>query len=91
MSHGDHVDVPPPGIASPRRARTARSPPSSTRRKPLFGVQFHPEVAHTPRGGEIAQQLPVRYLRLHAGLDAGPLHRDGGRADPAAGRRRRSA
>ncbi len=53
MSHGDHIDAPPPGFV-----RTASSPNSPVagfehRDRPIFGVQFHPEVAHTPRGGEL--------------------------------------
>ncbi|HEU5169308.1 MAG TPA: glutamine-hydrolyzing GMP synthase [Gemmatimonadales bacterium] len=53
MSHGDHVEVPPPGFTV-----TASSPNSPVaaiehEERPLFAVQFHPEVAHTPRGGEI--------------------------------------
>ena len=53
MSHGDHVDAPPEGFVA-----TASSPNSPVagfehRTLPLFAVQFHPEVAHTPRGGEI--------------------------------------
>ena len=53
MSHGDHVDAPPEGFVA-----TAASPNSPVagfehRTLPLFAVQFHPEVAHTPRGGEI--------------------------------------
>ncbi len=53
MSHGDHVDVAPPGYAV--TASSANSPVAAFEhtKRPLFGVQFHPEVAHTPRGGEI--------------------------------------
>jgi GMP synthase (glutamine-hydrolysing) len=53
MSHGDHVDVAPPGYTV--TASSANSPVAAFEhtQRPLFGVQFHPEVAHTPRGGEI--------------------------------------
>jgi len=53
MSHGDHVDTAPPGYDVV--ARSANTPVAAFehRDKPLFGVQFHPEVAHTPRGGEL--------------------------------------
>lgn len=53
MSHGDHVDAPPPGwrvLASSENTPIAAMRHST---KPLYGVQFHPEVAHTPRGSEI--------------------------------------
>ncbi|HEU5261614.1 MAG TPA: glutamine-hydrolyzing GMP synthase [Gemmatimonadales bacterium] len=52
-SHGDRIDTPPPGfrvLASSANAPVAAMQHES---KPLFGVLFHPEVAHTPRGGEI--------------------------------------
>ena len=50
MSHRDTV-VRPPGGAVPT-AVTAQSPAAAfeDRRKGIFGVQFHPEVAHTPHG-----------------------------------------
>jgi GMP synthase (glutamine-hydrolysing) len=53
MSHGDHVDEPPPGYRTV--ASSLNSPIAAIEHceKPLFGVQFHLEVAHTPRGGEI--------------------------------------
>ncbi|HEU4761238.1 MAG TPA: glutamine-hydrolyzing GMP synthase, partial [Gemmatimonadales bacterium] len=53
MSHGDHVDVPPPGYRVV--ARSANTPVAAIEHdsRPFYGVQFHPEVAHTPRGGEI--------------------------------------
>src|SRR6266542_1366026 len=53
MSHGDHVEQPPEGYDV--LAESARNPVSAfrSRTRPIYGVQFHPEVAHTPRGGEI--------------------------------------
>jgi GMP synthase (glutamine-hydrolysing) len=53
MSHGDHVEAPPPGYVV--TARSATVPVASIRHehRPIYGVQFHPEVAHTPRGSEL--------------------------------------
>jgi GMP synthase (glutamine-hydrolysing) len=53
MSHGDHVDAPPPGYVV--TASSAAVPIAGIRHrdKPIYCVQFHPEVAHTPRGSEV--------------------------------------
>jgi GMP synthase (glutamine-hydrolysing) len=52
MSHGDRIEALPPGFVA--LASTANSPFAAmgdgARR---FGLQFHPEVVHTPRGKEI--------------------------------------
>nr|MBA3671301.1 glutamine-hydrolyzing GMP synthase [Gemmatimonadaceae bacterium] len=53
MSHGDHVEQPPPGF---RVTAFGEGNPVSAfehESKPIYGVQFHPEVSHTPRGGEL--------------------------------------
>jgi GMP synthase (glutamine-hydrolysing) len=53
MSHGDHIEQPPRDFSV---IATSRSNPVTAfrhRSKPIFGVQFHPEVSHTPRGTEI--------------------------------------
>jgi GMP synthase (glutamine-hydrolysing) len=52
-SHGDHVDDPPEGYV--RLASTETLPTAAFRAKDrkIYGVQFHPEVAHTQRGDEI--------------------------------------
>jgi len=53
MSHGDRVDSPPPGFeiaaATSGKVTAAMFDPQ----RQLYGVQFHPEVRHTPRGREI--------------------------------------
>jgi GMP synthase (glutamine-hydrolysing) len=52
-SHGDHVDEPPQGYRA--LASTATLPVAAFRAedREIYGVQFHPEVAHTLRGEEI--------------------------------------
>jgi len=50
MSHGDHVEEPPPGwrvLASSRNCPVAAMASADGRR---VALQFHPEVTHTPEG-----------------------------------------
>ncbi len=52
-SHGDHVDEPPAGY---RTLASTGALPVAAFEEPergIYGVQFHPEVAHTTRGDEI--------------------------------------
>ncbi len=53
MSHGDHLTKLPADFRI--IGHTANSPIAAIRHehRPLFGIQFHPEVAHTPKGKEI--------------------------------------
>jgi len=53
MSHGDHVDRPPPGFVVTASSATVPIAAMRHTSRPIHGVQFHPEVAHTPRGGEL--------------------------------------
>jgi len=72
MSHGDRVDAAPPGWEV--LARSGNTPVAAFRHSslPLFGVQFHPEVAHTPRGAEMLQNFLFRIC--HAKPDWTPGH-----------------
>ncbi|MCX5766791.1 MAG: glutamine-hydrolyzing GMP synthase [Gemmatimonadetes bacterium] len=53
MSHGDHVETPPPGYVL--TAGSAGNVVAGIRHatKPIHAIQFHSEVAHTVRGAEI--------------------------------------
>ncbi len=56
MSHGDRIDALPPGFES--KAFTDNSPIAVIGNNAnLFGIQFHPEVAHTPQGKEILENF----------------------------------
>jgi GMP synthase (glutamine-hydrolysing) len=52
MSHGDRVEQAPPGFTVTARTSSAMAAMADRRRR-LFGVQFHPEVVHTPWGIEL--------------------------------------
>jgi GMP synthase (glutamine-hydrolysing) len=52
-SHGDRIDRPPPHFRVTASSANAPVAGFQHESRPIFGVLFHPEVAHTPRGGEI--------------------------------------
>jgi GMP synthase (glutamine-hydrolysing) len=57
MSHNDEVTGVPPGFVSVASTDGARVAAMEDRERRLYGVQFHPEVAHTPRGSEILKRF----------------------------------
>ena len=52
-SHGDRIDRPPPHYRLTASSANAPVAAFQHESRPIFGVLFHPEVAHTARGGEI--------------------------------------
>src|SRR5262249_54337315 len=53
MSHGDQIDALPPGMRVIAESGNSPACAVADRARRFYGVQFHPEVAHTPRGAEI--------------------------------------
>jgi len=60
MSHGDTVTVPPPGFLVTASTPAAPVAAFEDTARALFGVQFHPEVAHTQRGLDIIKHFLLR-------------------------------
>src|SRR5688500_9022533 len=52
-SHGDHVDAAPDGYEVLASTATLPVAAFADVDRKLYGVQFHPEVAHTVRGDEV--------------------------------------
>ena len=75
MSHGDQVTALPPGFVALAPATNSPIAAIADEERRFYGVQFHPEVVHTPRGARDPAQLPLRICGLPGRLDDGDLHR----------------
>ena len=53
MSHGDQLSAIPPDFHVIGRTPTAPFAAIAHNSKPFYGIQFHPEVTHSPRGREV--------------------------------------
>jgi GMP synthase (glutamine-hydrolysing) len=66
MSHGDRVDALPAGFAASASTATIPFAAMSDERRRFYGVQFHPEVTHTPQGARLLE----RFVREICASDA---------------------
>ncbi len=69
MSHGDRIEAAPPGFAV--LGTSANAPFAAIGRPggdgpPLYGIQFHPEVVHTPQGATVLANFLFRIAGLRA-------------------------
>ncbi|KAI9092173.1 class I glutamine amidotransferase-like protein [Phlyctochytrium arcticum] len=66
MSHGDQLSVPPEGFKPV--AHTATSPYTAIEKEDqqIYGLQFHPEVTHTPQGSAIFRNFAIGICKANA-------------------------
>ena len=57
MSHGDRLDSLPKDFVTLARTESAPYAAIAHLSRPIVGLQFHPEVSHTPRGLEILESF----------------------------------
>jgi len=57
MSHGDRVELLPPGFRSIGSTENCPAAAGADTDRGLYGVQFHPEVRHTAQGTEILRNF----------------------------------
>ena len=63
MSHGDRIEAPPAGFTPLAASDNAPIAALGDVERGYFGVQFHPEVRHTPAGPEILRRFVVDVCR----------------------------
>ncbi len=66
-SHGDEVTALPKGFSTAATTEGCDFAAVEDRQRKLYGLQFHPEVAHTPRGKEILQNFAFHIC--HCAMD----------------------
>ncbi len=76
MSHGDQVIDLPPGFRSTARTETCPVAAMADEKRRLYGLQFHPEVAHTPRGREILSRFVFQVCGCTADWNMGRFIED---------------
>lgn len=76
MSHGDYVSLLPKGFVSIAHTLSTANAAFVSRDRKVFGVQFHPEVAHTARGAEIISNFLYRTCRCRPSWEMGAFIKD---------------
>ncbi|RME70189.1 MAG: glutamine-hydrolyzing GMP synthase [Chloroflexi bacterium] len=71
MSHGDRVTRLPEGFQSLARSDNSPYAAIGNPEKGLYGLQFHPEVTHTPQGKEILRAFLYRVCGCKGGWTPG--------------------
>ena len=76
MSHGDHVEEIPTGFEIISRTDNAPVAAIQDVNRHLYGVQFHPEVNHTPRGEMIIDAFVRKICRCKGEWTPGRIIED---------------
>lgn len=66
MSHGDHVKIMPEGFRVLAETASCRVAAFGDDARKIYGLQFHPEVVHTPQGKDILASFLFEVCRCSA-------------------------
>lgn len=62
-SHGDKLSAMPEGFLTIATSTNAPFAGIAHESKDLYGIQFHPEVSHTPKGGQVIENFAVKICK----------------------------
>jgi GMP synthase (glutamine-hydrolysing) len=71
MSHGDRVTRLPSGFRALARSQNSPYAAIGDLERGLYGLQFHPEVTHTPQGKDLLRAFLYEVCGCHGGWTAG--------------------
>ncbi len=63
MSHGDRIETMPPDFINIGASENSAVCAIKHSSRPIYGLQFHPEVVHTPRGADILRNFLFRVCK----------------------------
>ncbi|MGB9835441.1 MAG: glutamine-hydrolyzing GMP synthase [Candidatus Saccharicenans sp.] len=66
MSHGDRLEAVPEGFLVTGKTANSKAAAIENRERRIYGVQFHPEVAHTQEGKKVLANFLFRLAGLKA-------------------------
>ncbi len=76
MSHGDKVLRLPEGFEDIAQTTNSEHAAVAHRGQPYYGIQFHPEVSHTPQGKEILRNFALNICQCEANWSMGSFVED---------------
>lgn len=85
MSHGDRLAKLPEGFHTIATAENSEPAAIAHDTHPIYGVQFHPEVPHTPKGAQLLRNFAVDICGVNAGWMTGNF------VEQETGRKRKTA
>ena len=91
MSHGDSITRLPDGFHATAQTDSTPYAGLAAPDRNLYGIQFHPEVVHTPRGRQVLRNFVEGIAGIAADVDGDQLHRYDGRRHPRTRRHARRA
>lgn len=71
MSHGDYITEPPAGFAITAHTNSTPVAAMLDPEKCIYGVQFHPEVVHTPEGMKMIRNFLFNICECHGEWNMG--------------------
>lgn len=67
MSHGDHIEQVREPLVQIAGSSAGIVAAVAHRERPVYGVQFHPEVTHTPRGADVLRNFAINVCGCKGG------------------------